>query len=161
MGYCICTEVWVTSLSIWGGKSYQSSHWKGWPIGPKTNLQMTWLSFTISMLAARSKLFLFQSSDLWVGRKHLVLILPSPSWDKLNPAENSIDVKIKQERNDYRDYVLFNPSFLSFAPPNHCSNSSLHCLSSGLLRPLLTLFPYIHLSFSCHSSDHIWSLFKI
>lgn len=26
MGYCICIEAWVTSLSMWGGESYQSSH---------------------------------------------------------------------------------------------------------------------------------------
>lgn len=29
MGYCTCTEVWGTSLSIWGGESYQSITLKG------------------------------------------------------------------------------------------------------------------------------------
>lgn len=70
---------------------------------------------------------------------------------------------MKLERNDHRDNIryLFNHSLLlSSASPNQCSNSSLHCLSFGLLQPLLSLFSYMHLSSSCYSADHIYLYFK-
>ena len=94
----VCMGRWVLlSIIRWQGGSFAPKN------KPADNLAQ---SFTTSMLAARSKPYLLQSSDPRVDGKNLALRFPYCSWSKLNPAEPSIDVKREQGRNDNRDYRM-------------------------------------------------------
>lgn len=95
MTCCICTGFKTSSLSICKVSPTVNLAWRGGAIGPKTNLQITWLRVSpLPGWLPRSKLFVPQSSDPgWV--KNTLFCFPYANWDKLNPTEDSIDVKIE------------------------------------------------------------------